>query len=128
RLGALGGHGDIAARLGGDEFAILQVGAAQPTGATTLATRIIETLAEPFDIEGHQIIIGTSVGVAVAPTDGKEPDQLLRNADMALYRAKGDGRGTYHFFQPDMDAQMQTRPVLELDLRKPLAPAEFAPS
>jgi diguanylate cyclase (GGDEF)-like protein len=76
----------------GDEFAIVQVGAQQPTGATILATRVIEAIAEPFDVEGHQIVIGTSIGIAVASTDGKEADQLLRNADMALYRAKTDGR------------------------------------
>ena len=58
---------------------------------------------------GHQVVIGTSIGIAIAPADGTEPDQLLRNADMALYRAKGEGRGTYHFFQPEMDAQMQAR-------------------
>jgi diguanylate cyclase (GGDEF)-like protein/PAS domain S-box-containing protein len=116
---------DTVARLGGDEFAILQVGIQQPNGATALATRIIEAIAEPFDIEGHQIVIGTSVGVALAPTDGEEPDQLLKNADMALYRAKADGRGIYHFFQHEMDAQMQARRVLELDLRKALANGEF---
>ena len=71
------------------------------------------------------MVIGVSVGIAVAPTDGKEPDQLLRNADMALYRAKSEGRGTYHFFQPEMDAQMQARHKLELDLRKALVAGEF---
>ena len=70
-------------------------------------------------------MIGTSVGIAIAPTDGNEPDQLLRNADMALYRAKSEGRGTYHFFQPEMDAQMQARRSLELDLRKALLAGEF---
>jgi predicted signal transduction protein with EAL and GGDEF domain len=74
---------------------------------------------------GHQVNIGTSVGIAIAPTDGREPDQLLRNADMALYRAKGEGRGTYHFFQPEMDADMQARHTLEVDLRKALAAGEF---
>ncbi|MEA2988399.1 MAG: hypothetical protein QOG83_1110, partial [Alphaproteobacteria bacterium] len=125
RLQTLVRGNDIVARLGGDEFAIVQTGAPQPTGAKTLATRVIESIAEPFDIEGHQIIIGTSIGVAIAPSDGNEPDQLLRNADMALYRAKAEGRGTYHFFQPAMDAQMQARRILELDLRKALAAGEF---
>ncbi len=125
RLRTLVRGGDIVARLGGDEFAIVQIDADQPTGAKTLATRVIETVAEPFDIEGHQIVIGTSIGVAIAPTDGSEPDQLLRNADMALYRAKAEGRGTYHFFQQEMDAQMQARRILELDLRKALAEEEF---
>ena len=125
RLGKLVRSTDTVARLGGDEFAILQVGSAQPTGATALANRIIETIAVPFDIGGHQIVIGTSIGVVLAPSDGNEPDQLLKNADMALYRAKADGRGMYHFFQPEMDAQMQARRMLELDLRKALAAGEF---
>ena len=116
---------DTIARLGGDEFAIVQVGVQQPNHATVLATRLIEAISVPFDIDGHEIVIGTSVGIAVAPTDGNEPDQLLRNADMALYRAKGDGRSTYHFFQPEMDAQMQARRILELDLRKALIAGQF---
>jgi diguanylate cyclase (GGDEF)-like protein/PAS domain S-box-containing protein len=125
RLQAMVRAGDIVARLGGDEFAIVQTGASQPNGAKNLATRVIDTIAQPFDIEGHQIIVGTSIGVAVAPTDGNEPDQLLRNADMALYRAKAEGRGTYHFFQREMDEQTQARRILELELRKALTAGEF---
>lgn len=118
-------HGaDTVARLGGDEFAIIQLGG-RPTDATELATRIIDTISESFDVLGHQVVIGTSIGIAIAPTDGNKPDQLLRNADMALYRAKGEGRGNYHFFQPEMDAQMQARHILELDLRKALLAGEF---
>src|SRR5665213_3147640 len=112
------------ARLGGDEFAIIQLGA-RPQDATELAGRIIESISQPFDVLGHQVVIGASLGIAMAPTDGAEPDQLLRNADMALYRAKDEGRGTYHFFQPDMDAQMQARRSLELDLRKAVLNGEF---
>jgi len=115
---------DTVARLGGDEFAIIQIGA-RPTDATELAARIIESISESFDVSGHQVMIGTSLGIAIAPTDGTEPDQLLRNADMALYRAKSEGRGIYHFFQPEMDAQMQARRSLELDLRKALIAGEF---
>ncbi|MGE4167079.1 MAG: EAL domain-containing protein, partial [Xanthobacteraceae bacterium] len=115
---------DTVARLGGDEFAIVQMGGV-PGQATDLAVRIIESISEPFDIMGHQVMIGTSVGIAIAPTDGKEPDQLLRNADMALYRAKSDGRGTYHFFHPEMDSDLQARRSLELDLRKALGNGEF---
>jgi diguanylate cyclase (GGDEF)-like protein/PAS domain S-box-containing protein len=115
---------DTVARLGGDEFAIVQV-AGKPTDASELAGRIIEQLSEPFDILGHQVVIGASIGIAIAPTDGKEPDQLLRNADMALYRAKSSGRGSYHFFQPEMDAQMQARHALETDLRKAVTAGEF---
>ena len=90
-----------------------------------MAAQIIDALVEPFDVRGHQVVIGTSIGIALAPNDGTEPDQLLRNADMALYRAKAEGRGTYHFFQPEMDAQMQERRRLELDLRKALAAEQF---
>jgi len=115
---------DTVARLGGDEFALIQIGA-RPTDAKELASRIIESISESFDVLGHQVVIGASLGIAMAPTDGTEPDLLLRNADMALYRAKGEGRGTYHFFQPEMDAQMQARRSLELDLRKALTNGEF---
>jgi diguanylate cyclase (GGDEF)-like protein len=115
---------DTVARLGGDEFAIVQRHAT-PGSASELAGKIIAELAEPFEVQSHQLIVGTSIGIAMAPADGSEPDQLLRNADMALYRAKSDGRGNYHFFQPEMDAQMQERRKLELDLRKALQGDEF---
>jgi diguanylate cyclase (GGDEF)-like protein len=115
---------DTVARLGGDEFAIVQNGG-RPTDATELAGRIIEALSQPFEVLGHQVNIGTSIGIAMAPADGREPDQLLRNADMALYRAKAEGRGSYHFFQSEMDSQMQERRRLELDLRKALLAEEF---
>jgi diguanylate cyclase (GGDEF)-like protein/PAS domain S-box-containing protein len=124
RLRRVVSPGDTVARLGGDEFAIVQRHAA-PATASELASKIIAELVDPFDVQGHQLIIGTSIGIAMAPADGREPDQLLRNADMALYRAKSDGRGTYHFFQPEMDAQMQERRKLELDLRKALQGDEF---
>ncbi len=115
---------DTVARLGGDEFGIIQLGA-RPTLATELAARIIDTISEPFEVLGNQVVIGASIGIAVAPTDGNESDLLLRNADMALYRAKSEGRGKYHFFQAEMDAQMQARRTLELDLRKALAANEL---
>ena len=124
RLQRVAAPGDTVARLGGDEFAIVQR-QATPASASELASKIIAELAEPFEVQSHQLIVGTSIGIAMAPADGSEPDQLLRNADMALYRAKSDGRGTYHFFQPEMDAQMQERRKLELDLRKALQSDEF---
>jgi diguanylate cyclase (GGDEF)-like protein len=124
RLQRVVGGIDTVARLGGDEFAIVQSNA-RPADASELAARVIETLVEPFEVLGHQVIIGTSIGIALAPTDGTEPDQLLRNADMALYRAKASGRGTFHFFQSEMDAQMQERRRLELDLRKALLSDQF---
>jgi diguanylate cyclase (GGDEF)-like protein len=116
---------DMVARLGGDEFAIVQAGAEQPVEPIALATRLIKAMSEPFDIKGHQIVIGASVGIAIAPNDGNDPDHLLKNADMALYRAKEDGRGIYRFFEPTMDAKMQVRRALELDLRKALVLGEF---
>ena len=116
---------DTVARLGGDEFAVIQTTADQPTGATSLAARIIETLSTPYQIDDHQVVISTSVGISVSPVDSTDPDQLLRNADLALYRAKGEGRGTYRFFEPGMDARMHARRRLELDLRKALTAGSF---
>jgi predicted signal transduction protein with EAL and GGDEF domain len=113
------------ARLGGDEFAIVQTSGSQPTDATALAARVIETVGTPFELDGHQVIAGMSIGIAISPDDGTDPFQLLKNADMALYRAKSDGRGVYRFFEPEMDARMQARRTLELDLRKAIAQGDF---
>jgi diguanylate cyclase (GGDEF)-like protein/PAS domain S-box-containing protein len=116
---------DTIARMGGDEFAIVQAPIKDPSEATSLAQNIIRLLGEPFEIDGHQAVIGVSIGIAVGPGDGLRPDRLLRNADLALYRAKGDGRGIFCFFQPAMDLQMQTRRLMEQDLRKALLAGEF---
>ena len=116
---------DTIARLGGDEFAILQAYDDHPEHTAALARRICECMARPFEIDGHQVVVGSSIGIALAPDDGESPDDLLRNADMALYRAKADGRGIYRFFEPEMDARMQARRMLELDLRKALETNEF---
>ena len=117
--------GDTVARLGGDEFAVLQnsVEAAQDVAA--LSERLVETLSAPYDISGQQVVIGASVGFAMAPGDAADPEQLLKMADIALYRAKADGRGTFRSFKPGMDAKLQARRVLELDLRRALGTAEF---
>jgi diguanylate cyclase (GGDEF)-like protein len=125
RLRALVRETDTIARMGGDEFAVLQVAISQPADATVLALRIIEAVSAPYDLDGTQVVIGTSVGIAIGPADGSTPDQLIRNSDLALYRAKADGRGTYRFFGPEMDAQMQVRRTMEYDLRKALAAGEF---
>jgi predicted signal transduction protein with EAL and GGDEF domain len=124
RLRLLVRDSDTIARMGGDEFAIVQV-AADPADATHLAQRIIGAMSEPFDIDGHQVLVGASIGIAVGPGDGLSPDELLRNADLALYRAKRGGRGTFRFFEPGMDLQMQVRRIMEQDLRKALAAGEF---
>jgi diguanylate cyclase (GGDEF)-like protein len=116
---------DTVARLGGDEFAVVQVDAEQPVGSTVLAARLIKEISAPYNVLGHQVVIGASVGISVAPDDGSDADQLLKSADMALYRAKEDGRGTYCFFEAAMDAKMQLRRKLELDLRKAVALGEF---
>ena len=100
---------DMVARLGGDEFAIMQAGASQPTDATSLASRLIEVIGAPYELGDHQVTVELSIGIALAPDDGRDPDQLLKNADMALYRAKSDGHGLYRFFEPEMDARMQAR-------------------
>jgi diguanylate cyclase (GGDEF)-like protein/PAS domain S-box-containing protein len=116
---------DTVARLGGDEFAIVQTGIASPLDATALADRLIEMMEVPFEIEGHQIVINTSIGIAFAPQDGLDTDELLKNADLALYRAKFDGRGVYRLFQTAMDAEMQARRRIELDLRHALRSGQF---
>jgi diguanylate cyclase (GGDEF)-like protein/PAS domain S-box-containing protein len=116
---------DMIARLGGDEFAIVQTDVQQTADATMLATRMIEAVSAPYVIDGHQVVIGLSVGIAIAPSDGLDADLLLKNADMALYRAKADGRGVYRFFEAEMDARMQVRRTLELDLRRAIVNGEF---
>jgi diguanylate cyclase (GGDEF)-like protein/PAS domain S-box-containing protein len=125
RLQALVRDTDTISRLGGDEFTIIQTKIGGATDVTALVGRVIDSISEPYDVDGHQVVIGVSIGIALAPQDGEEPDLLLRNADMALYRAKADGRGAYRFFEPSMDARMQARRALELDLRKALHAGEF---
>jgi diguanylate cyclase (GGDEF)-like protein len=125
RLRSLVGEADTIARMGGDEFVIVQATVADPAEATALAQVVINALSEPYDIDGQQAVIGVSIGISVGPGDGSNPDKLLRNADLALYRAKSDGRGTFRFFEPAMDLQMQTRRVMEQDLRKALPAGEF---
>jgi diguanylate cyclase (GGDEF)-like protein/PAS domain S-box-containing protein len=125
RLRASARPTDLVARLGGDEFAIIQTETEQPFGATALATRLIAEIAKPFELDGHQVMIDASVGISIAPSDGSDPDKLLKSADMALYRAKNHGRDSYRFFEPDMDARMQLRRQLELDLRRALTLGEF---
>jgi diguanylate cyclase (GGDEF)-like protein/PAS domain S-box-containing protein len=119
-------EGDAVSRLGGDEFAIVQVASElQASQVSSLASRLVEVVGAPYDINGHQVIVGVSIGISLSPEDGSDPDQLLKNADMALYRAKADGRGIYRFFEAAMDARAQARRLLELDLRAALVRGEF---
>jgi diguanylate cyclase (GGDEF)-like protein/PAS domain S-box-containing protein len=112
------------ARLGGDEFAILLRGAT-PLAAEDLARRLVATVAEPFIVDGQVINTGLSIGIALAPQDGTAADHLMKCADLALYRAKSEGRGMFRFFEPDMSARIQARRALELDLRQALGGGEF---
>jgi diguanylate cyclase (GGDEF)-like protein len=116
---------DTIARLGGDEFAILQRGVAEPEAARLLSERVVKALGKPFDLDGHQVVIGVSIGIALAPADASEGVELLKAADLALLRAKTDGRGTYRFFEIAMDKSIQARHALECDLRKALLHEEF---
>jgi diguanylate cyclase (GGDEF)-like protein len=116
---------DLLARLGGDEFCLLLRPLERPGDAAMIAERIVKTMTTPFSVDGHQISIGASVGIAIAPQDGSNTDVLMKNADMALYRAKSEGRSTYHFFEKDMDASIQRRRLLEAGLRNALAGNEL---
>ncbi|MBC7585456.1 MAG: EAL domain-containing protein, partial [Tardiphaga sp.] len=116
---------DLVARLGGDEFAIVLAGEIAPNDANDFALRLIHTLSEPYDMDGIEIVIGASVGIALSPGDGDNSEELMRNADMALYRAKNDGGGVHHFFEREMDLQAQKRRDMEIDLRRAFANGEF---
>jgi diguanylate cyclase (GGDEF)-like protein/PAS domain S-box-containing protein len=108
---------DAIARLSSDEFAIIQCGITRPEDVVLLARRMLEAIGEPYLLDGHSVVIGASIGIAMAPGDGEDSERLLKNADMALSRAKNDSRGTFSFFEAGMDARAQTRRKVELDLR-----------
>jgi diguanylate cyclase (GGDEF)-like protein/PAS domain S-box-containing protein len=108
---------DAIARLNSDEFAILQTGIDRPEDVVLLARRLLEAIGEPFLLDGHSVIIGATIGIAMAPSDGDDSERLLKNADMALSRAKNDSRGTFSFFESGMDARAQSRRKIEIDLR-----------
>ncbi|WP_456685480.1 putative bifunctional diguanylate cyclase/phosphodiesterase [Bradyrhizobium sp. P5_C11_2] len=116
---------DFVARFGGDEFVVFQQNIGAAEDAASLARRIVERLSERYRIDNHLVEIGASVGIALTSPDGVSADTLLKNADMALYRAKADGRGTFCFFRDEMAATVEARRILELDLRKALANEEF---
>ena len=116
---------DMITRFGGDEFVVLQTGAARQQEAQWLAERLAKALAEPFDVDGHRIDIGASIGIAMAPGDGVDADELLKKADMALYVAKNGGGGNHCFFAAEMEEAVQARRALELDLRGALGSDQF---
>ena len=125
RLRQCVGEQAMVARLGGDEFAILQRGREQPEGANALALAVTKALNAPYDLAGSHAVVGASVGIAVFPRDASRPDELLKCADMALYSAKADGRGTCRFFEAEMDARIKARRRLEVDLRAAIAGKQF---
>jgi diguanylate cyclase (GGDEF)-like protein len=121
RLGACIESSDFVARLGGDEFAIVKTAVKDPADVADLATRALETIRAPYDCLGHQVTSDASIGVAIAPQHGTDLDQILKNADMAMYAAKSAGRRTWRFFEPSMDAHVRARRQLETDLRRTIA-------
>jgi len=116
---------DTVARFGGDEFVVFRAGIANMDDAASLARRIVEELGAPYEIDHHQLIIGASIGIATNSRVGITADHLMKNADMALYRAKSDGRGTWHFFEWEMATKAESRRGLELDLRNAVAADGF---
>ena len=125
RLSTVIGPADMITRFGGDEFVVLQSITKRRQDAEWLAQRLARTLKEPFEIDGHRMDIGASIGIAMAPIDGINADELLKKADMALYAAKNGGGGDHRFFAMDMEAAVQERRALELDLRDALASEQF---
>jgi diguanylate cyclase (GGDEF)-like protein len=116
---------DRIARLGGDEFAILQISAPQPASSIALAEKIIEVIGQSSSVDGHDVTVGASVGIAIAHPGEMTTENFLKSADLAMYSAKSDGRGTYRVFDPAMDAIVQARRILERDMRTALAHDDF---
>jgi diguanylate cyclase (GGDEF)-like protein len=125
RLQGLVRKSDVVSRFGGDEFIVLQSPMRSIDEASAFAHRILKELGQPYDIDGHQVVISASIGIACAPRDGVDADQLLKNADMALYQTKADRRGAISFFRPEMGEHAQARRHLELDLRNALENDSF---
>jgi diguanylate cyclase (GGDEF)-like protein/PAS domain S-box-containing protein len=116
---------DLIARLGGDEFAVIQTAVKDTTHVVEFVTRIHEAIRQPYECLGHQLSTDASIGIALAPQDGTDLDQLIKNADLAMYGAKANGRRTHRFFEPAMDASAKARLTMEQDLRQALADGGF---
>ena len=112
---------DVVARLGGDEFAIIQSGVTTETQAAKLAKRVLRTIGKPHHVLGREVCVGASIGIVLAPSQGRDADELLKNADLALYRAKASGRGNYAIFNSELDQKMAQPRSLEADLRSAIA-------
>jgi diguanylate cyclase (GGDEF)-like protein len=118
RLRSCVAAGDTLARLGGDEFAVVCTTKSVRVDGESLATAIESALHAPFDVNGHSLMVHASIGISSCPTDAETADKLLKYADLAAYNAKSQGRGTFRFFEPEMDARLEARRKLEADLRK----------
>jgi diguanylate cyclase (GGDEF)-like protein len=125
RLSRCVGPNGFVSRLGGDEFAILHPDLSRAGATAELASAVIAAVSQPYDLNGHRAIIGASIGIAYFPHDGLDADQLLKNADIAMYGAKSQGRGTYRVFEPEMDIRMKARRALELDLYRAIEEQQF---
>ena len=126
RLSACARQADIVSRLGGDEFAVLAMADGNHREeAIAMANRLLAAVAAPYDVDGHHLNIGTSIGIALAPEHGTDVDQLMKNADLALYKAKSEGRDAFRFFEPAMGTEVRTRRSLQIELRKALTNEEF---
>ncbi len=125
RISAVLGSTDVAARLGGDEFAVILGDNCSVEHISAVAGRLVSDICTPYHIDDDLLSVGASIGIAMAPINGTRPDQILRNADLALYRAKAEGRATFRFFEARMDSSMRERRMLEMELREALKEGEF---
>ncbi|HUI97428.1 MAG TPA: EAL domain-containing protein [Xanthobacteraceae bacterium] len=123
--GATRSHSDIVARMGGDEFIVVQAGISEQSEAEKLAARLLETMSHPFPIQDRTITTTVSIGIALAPGDGRDPDRLIHAADLALYTSKAAGKNCFHFFTPELDAELQVRQAIETRMRHAAEDGKF---